>query len=185
MRYTIYRTTNKINGKIYIGKHQTENPNDAYLGSGIALRNAIKKYGIENFEKIILFDFDTEKEMNDKERELITEEFVKRKETYNKGVGGEGGPHFKGKTHTDETRKKLSEISKNKPKVYTKESKERHAEAGRRRVWSEETRRKISEKAKGRKHSEETKKKLSEIEAKKRLSRGSEEVSRKAHNLEN
>ena len=185
MRYTIYQTTNKINGKIYIGKHQTENPNDAYLGSGIALRNAIKKYGIENFEKIILFDFDTEKEMNDKERELITEEFVKRKETYNKGVGGEGGPHFKGKTHTDETRKKLSEISKNKPKVYTKESKERHAEAGRRRVWSEETRRKISEKAKGRKHSEETKKKLSEIEAKKRLSRGSEEVSRKAHNLEN
>jgi hypothetical protein len=165
MRYTIYQTTNNINGKIYIGKHQTENPNDAYLGSGVALRNAIKKYGIENFEKTILFDFDTEQEMNSKERELITEEFVKRKDTYNKGVGGEGGPHFKGKTHTEETRKKLSEIAKTKPKVYTKESKKRHAEAGRKRVWSEETRRKISEKAK-------------EREAKKKLKRGSEEVSR-------
>ena len=167
MRYTIYQTTNKINGKIYIGKHQAENPNDAYLGSGVALRNAIKKYGIENFEKIILFDFDNELEMNQKERELITEEFVKRKDTYNKGVGGEGGPHFKGKTHTEETRKKLSEISKTKPKVYTKESKERHAEAGRKRVWSEETRRKISEKAKLRKQTEETKRKISEAIKKK------------------
>jgi hypothetical protein len=144
MRYTIYQTVNKINNKVYIGKHQTENPNDTYLGSGIALRNAIKKYGVENFEKIILFDFDTEQEMNDKERELITEEFVKRKDTYNRGVGGEGGPHFKGKTHTEETRKKLSEIAKTKPKVYTKESKERHAEAGRKRIWSEETRKKLS-----------------------------------------
>lgn len=92
MRFTIYQTTNKINGKIYIGKHQTENPDDSYLGSGIALKNAIKKYGIENFKKDILFDFDTEKEMNIKEKELLTEEFVKRKDNYNKGVGGEGWP---------------------------------------------------------------------------------------------
>jgi hypothetical protein len=117
MRYTIYQTTNKNNGKIYIGKHQTENPNDSYLGSGISLRNAIKKYGIENFEKIILFDFDTEQEMNNKEREIITEEFVKRKDTYNKGVGGEGGPHFRGKKHSLESRQKMGIPGK---KIYLK-----------------------------------------------------------------
>jgi hypothetical protein len=167
MRYTIYQTTNKINGKIYIGKHQSENPNDSYLGSGVALRNAIKKYGVENFEKIILFNFDTEQEMNEKERELITEEFIKRKDTYNKGVGGEGGPHFKGKKHSLETLKKISEAAKTIPKFYTKESKERHAEAGRKRVWSEETRRKISEKAKLRKHTKQTRRKISEAIKKK------------------
>lgn len=32
--YTIYKTTNLINGKIYIGKHQTKDPYDSYLGSG-------------------------------------------------------------------------------------------------------------------------------------------------------
>lgn len=174
MRYTIYQTTNKINGKIYIGKHQTENLNDSYLGSGIALRNAIKKYGVEHFEKIILFNFDTEQEMNDKERELITEEFVKRKDTYNKGVGGEGGPHFKGKKHSVESIKKRTESRKGF-KLST-EARQKISEANRRRIVSEETKRKIAEKAKGRKHSNETKKKLSDIQAKKRLSRGSEMV---------
>lgn len=140
MRYTIYQTTNKINGKIYIGKHQTENPNDAYLGSGIALRNAIKKYGIENFEKVILFDFDTEQEMNDKERELITEEFVKRKDTYNKGVGGEGGPHFKGKKHSLESRQKMGVPNKK----LSQEARQKISISNSRRIVSEETRKKIS-----------------------------------------
>lgn len=162
MRYTIYQVTNNLNGKIYVGKHQTLDPYDSYYGSGTAIKNALKKHGKENFTKKVLFIFKTEEEMNNKEKELITEEFVKRKDTYNKSVGGEGGPHFKGKTHTEETRKKLSEASKNIPKVYTKQSKERHTEAGRKRVWSEETRRKISEKAKLRKQTEETKRKISE-----------------------
>jgi hypothetical protein len=140
MRYTIYQTINKLNGKIYLGKHQTENPNDAYLGSGVALRNAIKKYGVENFEKIILFDFDTEQEMNEKERELITEEFVKRKDTYNKGVGGEGGPHFKGKKHSLESRKKMGTPGRK----HSQEARQKISESNSRRTISEETRKKIS-----------------------------------------
>jgi hypothetical protein len=89
--YTIYKTTNKINGKIYIGKHQTKNLEDNYIGSGKILQNAIAKYGIENFDKEILHVFDTEDEMNAKEVELVTEDFVKENANYNLCPGGQGG----------------------------------------------------------------------------------------------
>ena len=72
MKYIIYKTTNLKNNKIYIGKHQTENINDTYLGSGIALEKAIKRYSKQNFKKEILFVFNTETEMNEKEKELVT-----------------------------------------------------------------------------------------------------------------
>ena len=91
MFYTIYKTTNKINGKIYIGKHQTKDLEDSYMGSGKYLKRAIEKYGIENFEKEILFIFDTEAEMNAKEAELVTEEFVLEDTNYNLCPGGQGG----------------------------------------------------------------------------------------------
>jgi hypothetical protein len=91
MIYTIYQITNKINRKIYIGKHQTKDLNDGYMGSGKHLRRAIEKYGIENFEKEILFQFDNENEMNEKEAELVTEEFCLREYTYNLCPGGKGG----------------------------------------------------------------------------------------------
>ena len=41
MFYTIYKIANKKNGKVYIGKHQTENVDDGYLGSGVAINKAI------------------------------------------------------------------------------------------------------------------------------------------------
>ena len=91
MKYTIYKITNKVNNKIYIGKHQTKDPNDGYMGSGKMLRRAQKKYGIENFIKEILYIFDTEDEMNAKEKELVTEEFCLREDTYNICIGGQGG----------------------------------------------------------------------------------------------
>jgi hypothetical protein len=91
MKYTIYKTTNKINNKIYIGKHQTTNINDDYFGSGKLLKQAVKKYGKNNFTKEIIHVYDTEEEMNQKEKELVTESFIKRKDTYNLCVGGNGG----------------------------------------------------------------------------------------------
>ena len=54
MHFTIYKTTNKANGKYYIGQHQTEDLEDGYLGSGKHLKAAIKKYG-KSFVKEILF----------------------------------------------------------------------------------------------------------------------------------
>jgi len=88
MRFTVYKTTNTVNGKSYIGIHRTEDPNDAYLGSGNLIGKAIKKYGRDAFEKEVLFDFDTPEEMFAKERELVNDAFRKRADTYNLAKGG-------------------------------------------------------------------------------------------------
>ena len=69
--YLIYRITNNINKKYYIGQHKTEDPFDDYMGSGIMIQQAETKYGLSNFSKEILFDFDNFDEMNNKEKELV------------------------------------------------------------------------------------------------------------------
>lgn len=83
MYYTVYRITNTLNGKIYVGMHQTEDLDDGYLGSGKVIRNSVNKNGESLFQKEILFVFDTEEEMRQKEKELVTEEFCLRDDTYN------------------------------------------------------------------------------------------------------
>ena len=91
MNYIIYKITNNINGKIYIGKHKTPDTNDGYMGSGKILNYAIEKYGETSFTKEILFDLDDEESMNNMERDLVDEEFVARLDTYNIMIGGSGG----------------------------------------------------------------------------------------------
>jgi hypothetical protein len=169
MKYTIYKTTNILNNKIYIGKHQTENVDDDYFGSGIYLEKDVKKYGKENFKKEILFIFDTESEMNSKEKELVTEDFVKRNDNYNRAIGGEGGAIFKGRKHSEETKRKLSE--KAKKRVVTEETRRKISEANKKRIVSLETKQKLSEKAKIRFQNEDSKKNISET-LKKKYSNG-------------
>ena len=67
MLYIIYKTTNLLNNKFYIGKHQCLTLEDGYLGSGRALKEAVAKYGKENFKREILFIFNDEADMNLKE----------------------------------------------------------------------------------------------------------------------
>ena len=91
MKYIVYQIINNIDGKVYIGKHQTINVEDGYMGSGKYLRHAITKHGKENFTKRILHVFDIEEDMNAKERELVTSAFCARGDTYNICEGGAGG----------------------------------------------------------------------------------------------
>lgn len=91
MFYTIYKTTNNINGKYYIGKHTTLDLDDTYIGSGTILKRAINKYGIDNFTREYLFIFDNEEDMNNKELELVNESFIKEDTNYNLAIGGKGG----------------------------------------------------------------------------------------------
>jgi hypothetical protein len=91
MFYTIYQITNNTNGKVYIGKHQTSDLNDGYMGSGKLILEAVRKYGEESFTKDILHICSSEEEMNAKEQEIVTPEFCERKDTYNLCPGGHGG----------------------------------------------------------------------------------------------
>jgi hypothetical protein len=90
-KYLIYKITNHINGKYYIGAHETFNIDDGYFGSGLNIKKAIEKYGIENFTREILFIFDNRESMYEMERTLVTENLVKDKNCYNAKLGGHGG----------------------------------------------------------------------------------------------
>lgn len=91
MFYLVYKTTNIVNGKIYIGAHRTTILNDGYIGSGMRFKRAVEKYGKHNFRREILFFCESAEEMMDKERELVNEDFIKRSDTYNLILGGNCG----------------------------------------------------------------------------------------------
>ena len=88
MFYLIYKTTNTINGKFYIGKHKTKRLDDGYMGSGKILKHAISKYGIENFHKEILHVCKDETHMNLLEKILVVPDI---EINYNLCPGGRGG----------------------------------------------------------------------------------------------
>lgn len=107
MKYIVYCTTNLKNGKIYVGVHKTIDPYkfDGYIGCGVRvpikldkpfkvkfpdtpLKHAINKYGYKNFYRTILATFDTEEGAYELEKSIVTEQFIKRGNTYNISVGG-------------------------------------------------------------------------------------------------
>lgn len=132
----IYETTNLITGTKYIGRDKYNNPE--YLGSGLLLQRAIKKYGRENFTKLILEECTTNEELNLAECKWIDKyNATSSPNYYNIADGGQGGNLISnlpqeqyndlmkkrskfmtennpmaGKTHTDENKKKMSHPGK-------------------------------------------------------------------------
>ena len=108
----IYKTTNLVNGKIYVGKHNKDNDN--YLGSGKILKQAIKKYGKKNVKRETLENV-TEENWIEREIFHIEDNDARNFEVgYNLSEGGKGAGSDKnnpmyGRKHTEESKRKISD----------------------------------------------------------------------------
>lgn len=177
----VYCYINKVNGKRYIGqtiqkikdrhrKHLNDSKNKSKHNYSIPFYRAIRKYGIENFELIILvMNCEDYNELNNYEKIYIKQfESLATQNGYNVSDGGNNANVFAGKTKEEmrEFGRKISEARKGK---YAGEN---HPNYGKK--ISEEAKRKMSETKKkryskenhpmyGKKHSEETRKKMSEM----------------------
>ncbi len=159
----IYKTTNLINGKYYIGMHSTDNLKDGYIGSGKRLWYSIKKYGKENFLIEILEFYDNRELLKNREKELVNENLINDHLCMNLKKGGEGGGKLWSKEHAQKfhsaggraVRLMFGKIHREKMKTDV------------------EYRNRVIEKLKGNKsffgknHKEETKKKIGLINSKK------------------
>jgi hypothetical protein len=87
----LYKTTNLLTNKYYVGVHSTSNLKDGYLGSGKRLRYSIRKYGKENFQIEILEFFDSREALMIKERSLVNESLLQDPMCMNLRLGGDGG----------------------------------------------------------------------------------------------
>jgi hypothetical protein len=111
MFYYLYQIRNLINDKIYVGVHKTKKLDDEYMGSGKILLQAYQKYGIENFKKDILEYFTNSTDMFNREKAIVTDEFLLREDTYNLRRGGQGGFDYINNTMSIEERKAKSVIA--------------------------------------------------------------------------
>lgn len=175
MYYFIYKTTNKINGKYYIGMHKTDNLEDGYLGSGKYFRRALEKYGKENFEREILEYCNSDEEMYLAEARYITEDVVNDKSSYNLKLGGDGGWDYANSHRLSNDPKIASarflELLKNEEfykSWYDKLTKAQNTESYKQKVSNslKERWKNYGHPWTGRYHKESTKKKISEANSK-------------------
>lgn len=165
----IYKITNHVNGKIYIGQKKSPVLIETYWGSGKLITQAIKKYGVENFSREILQWCSCKEELNQQEVYFIS--IFKSQDSnvgYNISPGGtsiNSGRHFseehkrkisesnKGKKASEKTKSKLSESHKGL------QAGEKHPLYG--KHPSKETRKLISEAHMGIKKSDQARKRMS------------------------
>ena len=106
----VYKTTCLINNKFYVGKHEAESFDKYYYGSGIKLKNAIKKYGKKNFIVEIICWCKDLNELNNKETYWIDKLDAKNpKIGYNIADGGDGGDLISNNPNKEDIMKRVSE----------------------------------------------------------------------------
>ena len=187
--YSIYLITNNLNGKTYVGKHKcrkNERPESRYyMGGGINIQKAEKKYGVENFSKDVLAICYSGNEYNILEKEYIKLYRDIGKAEYNIADGGDGGDTYKYKSDEEIRiiKMKISRTNKGKPsamkgKHHSNKTKEKISIGVKkafeneeivekikrnttRHVFTVEERAQISLRLKGHEVSEETRKKIS------------------------
>ena len=147
----IYKITNLVNGKIYVGQHSS-NTNRYYMGSGSELKKAKKEFGTHNFKMEILEEYhgNSRKEFSELEIKWIKKLDATNPEIgYNKLKAGNGGYIGKewydsqvGRKHTEEEKRKIGES--NKGKVISEEAKKKNSDGKKGKCLSKETRLKIS-----------------------------------------
>lgn len=154
----VYKVTNNINGKIYVGQHKSTVLDESYWGSGVLIRRSQEKYGLENFTIEILEWCSSKEDLDSKEIYWIKElNSTDPAVGYNIGFGGRScGDHhgelnpMYGKKHSAETLEKMRESKRGK-----KRSLESRIKQGlSRKNWhpSETTRARNSESHKGEKN---------------------------------
>lgn len=179
----IYKITNNINGKFYIGQHKSNTLDDAYWGSGILIKNAINKEGIDKFSREILEWCDSKEHLNQQEIYWISKlDSMNSDIGYNLTTGGDGTPGAKlsdktkfkigqskiGKKRSQKTIEKMRKTiiekglhkgSKNGHygKRFTQEQKKHFSE-----IYKNSQGVKNSPRFKGHSHSEESRKRISE-----------------------
>jgi hypothetical protein len=158
--YTIYKTTNCINGKIYIGQTIKNLEVSKYMGSGSYIGKSFLKYGKENFKREIIQTSIIGIIESDKAEKYWIKYFNANDRLigYNLTEGGHG---YQG--HNDnvslETRIKIGE--KSKGRILSKESRLKISISKIGIKKSEETKLKMSKSQIGRIVSEETRYKIS------------------------
>jgi len=178
----VYKTTNLINGKIYIGQDSKNDEN--YLGSGNLIKLAIKKYGKENFKKETLVVCYNQTELN--EAECF---WIKKLKTvdigYNIALGGTNGTMLNRK-HTENTKKLMRDSREGI--VFSDKHKENLSLAHIGKTASSDTKLKMSEKQKliiRKPMSEETKEKIRNSKKGVKASKETKEKMSKSHMGEN
>lgn len=154
----IYKTTNKVNGKIYIGQKKSNKfLENKYLGSGKILKSAVKKYGVENFSVELVCWCGTKIELDNAEKDLIKQNNSRCPNIgYNIAYGGEGGDLVTclSKEDNNKFREKISKLNKmgivgNKGKHLSEEHKNKIRLANTGKKHSEEWINNQREKVKG------------------------------------
>lgn len=159
----LYKTTNLLNEKFYIGIHSTNNLNDGYLGSGKILKHSLKKYGKENFKIEILEFFGSRELLMEKEKQLVNEDLLKNINCMNLKTGGDGG----GRIWNDEHRKNFTNSGLKNLYLGTEKVKQLHLDNEWKSFFSNQVREGLKKSGfnhstfKGKKHNEQTKSKIS------------------------
>lgn len=163
MKYCfVYKVTNQLNNKCYVGYHITKNLGDGYLGSGTYIKRAVEKIGKDNFTRTILEHCSTDNVL-EREQYWIKKLNVRSPNGYNLTDGGDGSL---GRILSEETKRKIGK--KSKGRIPSKETRLKMSKAQKGKKLSKESIRKRTESRKGLTYSDESKKKISESQ-KKRL----------------